>query len=1180
MKTEIARFKPTPSLGVLKKVFTLFLAVFAALEMNAQSTAFTYQGRLNDGANLANGSYDFTFTLFDAASAGSQVGSVVTNAASAVSNGLFTVTLDFGGVAFTGADRWLEIAVATNGVSLFSTLSPRQQITSAPYAIRAGSAASANSVAAANISGVLATSQLPSSIVTNGASGVMLAGNFSGNGSGLINLNGGSVTGLLNSAVIPNLDAAKIASGTLSDARLSANVPLLNGANVFSGTNRFSGTAILTNANNQIAGSFSGNGSGLTALNAGSLTGVVSLASLPAAVVTNGESGLSLGGIFTGNGAALTNLAATNLAGTLPDARLSTNVALRTGGNIFSGVQQVTDTIISGPQIVDQQQLIKAGSGGSTDNWQSFTAGTNGFLVVVALQVGSPTPSPSPGTVRIYAGEGTGGALLATEAVTWQPVINTFQTCTLTAQPLLQAGSQYTIRFSAPSIFSAWVYHNTTDPYPGGRADWSTSVDYSFKTFMIPIATNATVLMINPGLSGNVGIGTNAPQARLHVVGDIFASGSLNIGDLTTTGTFTGNGATVTNLNAANLTAGTVADARLSVNVPLLNGANVFSGTNRFSGPTILTNVNNQITGSFSGNGGGLTVLNAGSLTGVVSLASLPAAVVTDGEGGLTLSGAFTGSGAGLTNLGAGNISSGTLADARLSVNVTFLNGTNVFSGTNRFSGPAILTNANNQITGSFSGNGGGLTSLNAGSLTGVVSLASLPAVVVTNGGNWIGTFIGNGATLTNLAATNIAGTLSDARLSANVALRTGGNTFSGVQQVADTVITGPQVLDQQQLDATGSAGSTDHWQSFTAGTNGFLNAVALLVGSPIYPNGSAGTIRIYAGEGTGGTLLATESVTWQPYVSTFQTYTIFASPLLQAGSLYTIRFSAPSASIAWVSHNAGNPYAGGRTETISTRDYGFKTFMTPVAINATILTVNPELSGNVGIGTNSPQARLHVAGDILASGMVIGNGAGLTDLSTTNLTGTVTDAQLSGNVALLNGTNAFSGSNTFAGTNTFTGTLLGSPPYLMFMETTANVSAGASVAGGNNFREFNVEVTDTHSLGATNGTGNIILPAGTYQCRISAPAFRVETHQIRLRTSGGSNLLFGTVGYSDSSSGGSADRSQIEGQFTLNATTTLRVQHYCTLAQASGLGFLQSFSWGDNVNQYNFAVAEFWKIK
>ena len=104
---------------------------------HAQGTAFTYQGRLNDGTNPANGAYDLTFALFSVSNGVGQVGALLTNSATAVSNGLFTAMLDFG-ANFPGAARWLEIGVRTNGSGAFVTLSPRQKITATPYAITAG----------------------------------------------------------------------------------------------------------------------------------------------------------------------------------------------------------------------------------------------------------------------------------------------------------------------------------------------------------------------------------------------------------------------------------------------------------------------------------------------------------------------------------------------------------------------------------------------------------------------------------------------------------------------------------------------------------------------------------------------------------------------------------------------------------------------------------------------------------------------------------------------------------------------------------------------------------------------------------------------------------------------------------------------------------------------------------
>ena len=68
------------------------------LSLFAQGSAFTYQGRLNDGGTPANGVYDLRFAIYDASANGSQAGNSVTNLATGVSNGLFAVTLNFGGI--------------------------------------------------------------------------------------------------------------------------------------------------------------------------------------------------------------------------------------------------------------------------------------------------------------------------------------------------------------------------------------------------------------------------------------------------------------------------------------------------------------------------------------------------------------------------------------------------------------------------------------------------------------------------------------------------------------------------------------------------------------------------------------------------------------------------------------------------------------------------------------------------------------------------------------------------------------------------------------------------------------------------------------------------------------------------------------------------------------------------
>ena len=167
---------------------TLLAATFAGL---AQGTAFTYQGRLSDSGNPANGGYDLRFKLYNDVTNGNQVGPTLTNSATIVSNGLFVVALDFGGV-FNGSNYWLEIAARTNGGNAFTILNPRQTVTPAPYAIFAS--------VAGNLTGLLPATQLNGALPSAQISGVYsagvtfsnsanhFAGAFAGDGSGLTNL--------------------------------------------------------------------------------------------------------------------------------------------------------------------------------------------------------------------------------------------------------------------------------------------------------------------------------------------------------------------------------------------------------------------------------------------------------------------------------------------------------------------------------------------------------------------------------------------------------------------------------------------------------------------------------------------------------------------------------------------------------------------------------------------------------------------------------------------------------------------------------------------------------------------------------------------------------------------------------------------------------------------------------
>ena len=130
------------------QMVAVLLLLSTVIVSQAQTPAFTYQGRLSDGGVAANGTYDLRFALFDNLAGATQIGTTQTVSSVAVVAGIFSVSLDFGASAFSGANRWLEISARLTGTPSFTTLSPRQPISSTPYAIRALTAATAENVAA------------------------------------------------------------------------------------------------------------------------------------------------------------------------------------------------------------------------------------------------------------------------------------------------------------------------------------------------------------------------------------------------------------------------------------------------------------------------------------------------------------------------------------------------------------------------------------------------------------------------------------------------------------------------------------------------------------------------------------------------------------------------------------------------------------------------------------------------------------------------------------------------------------------------------------------------------------------------------------------------------------------------------------------------------------------------
>ena len=258
--------------------FALILIVSGSGRIAAQTTAFTYQGRLNTGGNPATGTYDLRFNLYDAGTGGLLLAGPITNASMAISGGLFTVNLDFGAAVFNGPDRWLEVAVRTNNAATaFVALAPRSRLTPAPYAITAGNLAGVagtnlaqltvpNTAQQATGTPVITSGFITSANVTFGGSGYSTAPQVT-----VVDItgSGAQVNATVNNGVVTALNVALAGANYSTGARLVIAPPPSNSRQTFGSSNYFAGPSFLTNVNNVLVG----DGSGLQNLNAWRLTG-------------------------------------------------------------------------------------------------------------------------------------------------------------------------------------------------------------------------------------------------------------------------------------------------------------------------------------------------------------------------------------------------------------------------------------------------------------------------------------------------------------------------------------------------------------------------------------------------------------------------------------------------------------------------------------------------------------------------------------------------------------------------------------------------------------------------------------------------------------------------------------------------------------------------------------------
>ncbi|NNE68700.1 MAG: tail fiber domain-containing protein [Pyrinomonadaceae bacterium] len=225
---------------------------------------------MSESSSPANGNYDFEFALFSDLSAGSQLGSTITLNEVAVIDGSFTVKLDFGSV-FPGAGRWLEIRVRQSALSedavvgAFTTLIPRQAVTSAPYSVR--SLSSTSSTNAAQLGGVDANQYVLTTDprMTNARTPTPGSGSYIQNTTTLqsasdFNISGTGKANVFDVGLQFNLGGNRILSAGLLNLFVGTGAGENNtsgNANSILGTN--AGVSNTTGSSNSFFGTFSGN---------------------------------------------------------------------------------------------------------------------------------------------------------------------------------------------------------------------------------------------------------------------------------------------------------------------------------------------------------------------------------------------------------------------------------------------------------------------------------------------------------------------------------------------------------------------------------------------------------------------------------------------------------------------------------------------------------------------------------------------------------------------------------------------------------------------------------------------------------------------------------------------------------------------------------------------------------
>lgn len=525
---------------VLATLLGCGLAAWAA----PMGTGFTYQGRLLDGNAAADGLYDMRFALYDDPNvpAGNQVGSSLFYEDVEVMDGYFVAQLDFGNV-FDANSLWLDTAVRPGAVAdpnAFISLTPRQPITPAPYALYAksgtpGPQGEPGPMGPQGIQGEPGIQGIPGDPGPAGPQGEVGPQGIQGE-PGIQGIPGDTgpagPQGETGAAGPQGPQGEQGPAGT-SPFIIDANDIYYLDGNVGIGTDSPARPLHVQGNQGVIRVDRDISSPGLLMVRTAPGDFETVWKTFMMGVTASGEDNGSLFirdmGAATGGTGGTTRLCIAN----------SGNIGI--GTTAPAGKLDVSVFAPSGNITLDQNQTVQNASVRANAVTQTFTSGLTGGLTHIGFVTRDASEicvfgvcwwNDANATLYLYQGEGTSGTPLTSQAIIlsgggsggddWA-----WKDFEISQQPFVQSGQVYTfsIVVSAGADDREWFRYATSDPYPGGHMNSSGSDDMEFRTRVE--SYDKKMLIVTPQ---GVGIRTMSPTSLLEIANPSNSTAALKVG--------------------------------------------------------------------------------------------------------------------------------------------------------------------------------------------------------------------------------------------------------------------------------------------------------------------------------------------------------------------------------------------------------------------------------------------------------------------------------------------------------------------------------------------------------------------------------------------------------------------------------------------------------------------------